>query len=121
MGYYDSIKPLDMRFEIYQDSSGQYRFSLKQDNGSKILESDPYLSENGCKNGVDSVRMNVDSDRRYDRYVDNSGSAYFKLKASNGRVICTSQKYDNKQDMENEIHTLMANAVRAQLDNLTKV
>lgn len=108
-----------MRFEIYKDKAGQYRFRLKDDDGRNILKSEGYLSQTGCKNGIDSVRMNADTDRRYLRLVSKNGESYFNLKASNGKIIGTSERYQNRQDMENNIHSLMNSAVKASVADLT--
>ena len=48
------------KFEIYTDKQGEYRFRLKARNGEFILASEGYTAKNGCKNGIDSVRQNVE-------------------------------------------------------------
>ncbi len=108
-----------MRFEIYKDKINQYRFRVKDDSGENILMSEGYLSQTGCKNGIDSVRMNADTDRRYLRLVSKDGESYFNLKASNGKIIGTSGRYSNRQDMENKINSLMNSAVGASVTDLT--
>lgn len=122
MGYYNNLittKQITMRFEIYKDKAGQYRFRLRGDDGKNMLNSEGYLSQTGCKNGIDSVRMNATTDRRYLRLVSKNGESYFNLKASNGKIIGTSERYQNRQDMENNIHSLMNNAVKASVADLT--
>ena len=48
--------------EIYTDKAGETRFRLKAGNGEIILASEGYSSMSGCKNGIESVRKNADSE-----------------------------------------------------------
>ena len=50
------------KFEIYTDKAGETRFRLKAANGEPILASEGYSSMSGCKNGIESVRKNADSE-----------------------------------------------------------
>ena len=55
-------KAKNPKFEIYTDKSGELRFRLKAGNGEIILASEGYSSMSGCKNGIESVRKNADSE-----------------------------------------------------------
>lgn len=50
------------KFEIYKDKKGEFRFRLKAGNGETILTSEGYKSKDGCKNGIESVKKNADSE-----------------------------------------------------------
>ena len=50
-------KAKNPKFEIYTDKAGELRFRLKAGNGEIIL-----ASMSGCKNGIESVRKNADSE-----------------------------------------------------------
>ena len=50
------------KFEIYTDKAGEFRFSLKARNGEIIEVSEGYKAISGCKNGIDSVKKNADSE-----------------------------------------------------------
>ena len=50
------------KFEIYLDKAGEYRFRLKAANGEIILASEGYKAKASCKNGIESVRKNADSE-----------------------------------------------------------
>jgi len=50
------------KFEIYLDKKGEFRFRLKATNGEIILASEGYTSKSSCKNGIESVRKNADSE-----------------------------------------------------------
>ncbi len=47
------------RYEIYEDTAGEFRFRLFAANGEKILMSEGYVSKQGCKGGIDSVKRNA--------------------------------------------------------------
>jgi uncharacterized protein YegP (UPF0339 family) len=47
------------KFEIYKDAAGKFRWRLKAPNGEIIAMSEAYESKDGCKNGINSVRMNA--------------------------------------------------------------
>ena len=55
-------KAKNPKFEIYTDKAGELRFRLKAANGETILASEGYSSMSGCKNGIESVRKNADSE-----------------------------------------------------------
>ena len=55
-------KAKNPKFEIYTDKAGEIRFRLKAANGEPILASEGYSSMSGCKNGIESVRKNSDSE-----------------------------------------------------------
>ena len=50
------------KFEIYTDKAGEFRFRLKARNGEIIAVSEGYKAMAGCKNGIESVKKNADSD-----------------------------------------------------------
>ena len=47
------------KFELYQDRAGEYRFRLKARNGQIIAVSDGYDRKEGCRSGIESVRLNA--------------------------------------------------------------
>lgn len=47
------------KFELYKDKKGEFRFRLKSRNGETILTGEGYVSKDGCKNGIDSIRRNA--------------------------------------------------------------
>ena len=52
-------KASNPKFELFKDKKGEYRFRLKDGNGEIILASEGYVSKDGCKNGIASVRKNA--------------------------------------------------------------
>jgi uncharacterized protein YegP (UPF0339 family) len=47
------------KFELYKDKAGEFRFRLKAGNGEVILTGESYVSKDGCKNGIASIRKNA--------------------------------------------------------------
>lgn len=47
------------KFEVYTDSSGEYRFRLKAPNGQVIASGQGYTTKAACMNGIESVKTNA--------------------------------------------------------------
>ncbi|MBU7018246.1 MAG: YegP family protein [Theionarchaea archaeon] len=47
------------KFEIFEDTTGQFRFRLKAPNGEIIAVSEAYTTKAACLNGIDSVKTNA--------------------------------------------------------------
>ena len=58
----DFEKVTNPKFEIYTDKAGEFRFRLKAKNGETILASEGYKAKASCKNGIESVRKNAESE-----------------------------------------------------------
>jgi uncharacterized protein YegP (UPF0339 family) len=104
------------QFVITNRSNGEYRYSLKADNGEIILSGEGYLSKQGVVNGVGSVRTHAPVDANYERKKSANGKHYFNLKASNGEVIGTSEMYESEAGRESGIESVKENAPGASID-----
>ena len=104
------------------------KFDLKATNGEVIATSEVYKSKTSCLNGVKSVAKNAPvaniEDQtvegwkkaqcpKFEMYVDKAGEFRFRLKATNGQVIATSEGYVAKKSCENGIESVKKNAVDA--------
>ena len=47
------------QFEMTKDTAGKFRWRLRAPNGEIIAVSEAYNSEDGCKNGIASVKENA--------------------------------------------------------------
>ena len=47
------------KFELYQDTEGQFRFRLKAGNGQVIATGQAYSTKKACLNGIESIRKNA--------------------------------------------------------------
>jgi hypothetical protein len=107
------------KFEIKSGSSGKTMFNLKAGNGQVILTSQSYESQDGCKNGIESVRKNSQDDSRFERKTAKDGSPFFTLNAANGQIIGKSEMYSSVDGMENGIASVKKNAPDAAVENIS--
>ena len=98
------------KFEIKTAKTGKVRFNLKASNGQIILTSESYETRKAAEKGIESVRKNSQTDKRFERKTAKDGSAYFVLKASNGESIGKSEMYKSASSMENGIASVAKNA-----------
>jgi uncharacterized protein YegP (UPF0339 family) len=47
------------KFEIYQDSKGEFRWRLRANNNEVIATGEGYVSKDGCMKGISSVKENA--------------------------------------------------------------
>ncbi|MBS0646216.1 MAG: YegP family protein [Verrucomicrobia bacterium] len=104
------------KFIIKTGTNGQYYFSLKADNGQKILSSEGYTTKSACQNGIDSVKTNSKDDSKYDKKTSSNGKYYFNLKSSNGQIIGTSEMYESESGRDNGIASVKSNAPGASVN-----
>ena len=101
------------KFVIKAGTNGQYYFSLKADNGQKILASEGYTTKAACTNGIDSVKANAKDEAKYERRTSTNSKYYFTLKASNGQIIGTSEMYETAFGRDGGIESVKTNAPSA--------
>ena len=105
------------------------KFDLKAGNGETIATSEVYTTKQACLNGIASVKKNcvggVEDQTvepivavkhpKYEMYQDKAGEYRFRLKATNGEVIATSEGYKSKASCENGIESVKKNAPDAEI------
>ena len=117
------------KFVIRATNTG-YKFDLKAGNGEVIATSEVYESLAACKNGVASVQKNAPvagvenqtvegyeavKHPKFEIYNDKAGEFRFRLKATNGQVIATSEGYKAEASCVNGIESVKKNAVDAEI------
>ena len=117
------------KFVVRAVSSG-IKFDLKATNGEVIATSEVYKTKVSCLNGVKSVAKNAPvaniEDQtvegwqkaqcpKFEMYVDKAGEYRFRLKATNGQVIATSEGYTAKASCLNGIESVKKNAPEAEI------
>lgn len=107
------------KFVINMDKGNKFRFNLKAENGEIILSSQGYVSKSSCENGIESVRKHSRDDTMFERNKAPHGSPYFNLKASNGQVIGTSERYSSTSAMETGIVSVKTNAPKSPIEDKT--
>ena len=118
------------KFVIRTTNTG-IKFDLKAGNGEVIATSEVYKSLKSCLNGVESVKKNApianledqtaeeyakEKCPKFEMYIDKSGEYRFRLKATNGQTIATSEGYGAKAGCLNGIDSVKRNAPDAEID-----
>lgn len=103
------------------DAAEPFLFRFTDDEGKVILKSENYKARASAVNGINSVKKNASSEKRYERKTAKNGKAYFNLKATNGQVIGTSPMFDNDLKRQDAIDILSSSAASAELDDQSKV
>ena len=118
------------KFVIRRTNTG-IKFDLKAGNGEVIATSEVYKSLKSCLNGVESVKKNApianledqtaeeyakEKCPKFEMYIDKSGEYRFRLKATNGQTIATSEGYSAKAGCLNGIDSVKRNAPDAEID-----
>ena len=100
-------------FEIFQSKGGKYHFRLKSSNGQTVLSSQGYAQKTGAKNGIESVRKNVVREGGIERFEGKNGQHYFRVKATNGQTVASSEGYASARGAANGISSVKKNAAAA--------
>lgn len=102
-----------------------FRFHLKAANGEIILSSQPYSSHAACEKGIESIKLNApiapiedqtvegftkESNPKFEMYQYKNGDFRFRLKAKNGELIGTGQRYKSKSGCQNGIDSIKKNS-----------
>ena len=118
------------KFVIRRTNTG-IKFDLKAGNGEVIATSEVYKSLNSCRNGAASVKKNApianledqtaeeyakEKCPKFEMYIDKAGEYRFRLKATNGQTIATSEGYGAKAGCLNGIDSVKRNAPGAEID-----
>ena len=51
--------PRGIKFEVYKDKRGEFRFRFKAANGETIAAWEGYSSKAGCLKGIESIKKNA--------------------------------------------------------------
>ena len=117
------------KFVIKNTKTG-VKFDLKAGNGEVIATSEVYTTEAACKKGIASVQKNApvagvenqtvegyaaEKHPKFEVYADKAGEYRFRLKATNGQVIATSEGYKALASCMNGIESVKKNAVDAEI------
>ncbi len=117
------------KFVVKETATG-VKFDLKAGNGQVIATSEVYSSESACLNGIESVKKNcvgaiedqtvenfeTVKNPKFEVYQDKAGEYRFRLKATNGQVIATSEGYTAKDSCLNGIESVKKNAPDAEIE-----
>lgn len=117
------------KFVIKETKTG-VKFDLKANNGQVIATSEVYTTKAACKNGIESVQKNApvaavedqtvegfakEKNPKFEVYEDKAGEFRFRLTATNGQIIATSEGYKAKASCMNGIESVKENAPEAEV------
>ena len=118
------------KFVIRKTNTG-VKFDLKAGNGEVIATSEVYAAKASCLKGVASVQKNApvaavenqtvegfatEKNPKFEIYTDKAGEFRFRLKATNGQVIATSEGYKALASCLNGVESVKKNAVDAKIE-----
>ena len=117
------------KFVVKTTNTG-VKFDLKATNGQVIATSEVYTTDAACKNGIESVMKNApvaavedqtvegyatEKHPKFEIYKDKADEFRFRLKATNGQVIATSEGYTTHANCVNGVESVKKNAVDAEI------
>ena len=118
------------KFLVKKTNTG-IKFDLKAGNGEVIATSEVYKTKGACLNGVKSVianapKANIEDQTaegfekakhpKFEIYTDKAGEFRFRLKATNGQIIATSEGYNAKAGCLNGIESVRKNAAEGKIE-----
>ena len=121
------------KFVVRATNTG-IKFDLKANNGETIGISEVYKSKKSCLAGVASVAQNApvagiedqtvegyakEKCPKFEVYVDKGGEFRFRLKATNGQIITSSEGYKAMASCINGIESVKKNAPDAAIEDTT--
>ena len=117
------------KFVVKETKTG-IKFDLKAGNGEVIATSEVYTTKAACLNGVESVKKNApvaavedqtvegyatEKNPKFEVYEDKAGEYRFRLTATNGQTIATSEGYKAKASCLNGVESVKKNAPDAEV------
>ena len=120
------------QFVCYKTAKGYWNYRLKASNKETIAVSGGtgYSRFSACKAGIESGRRNTGAkiedqtlqkfeqltNPKFEIYMDKAGKYRYRLKASNGELICTSEDgYASKESCKKGIASLAKWAAEAEV------
>ena len=104
-------------FQIFQ-SSGQYWYHLRANNGEIVQSGEGYTAKASCENGIQSVKNNCQP-QRFQSFFE-SGQYGFNHVATNGEIIGRSEKYTTAQARDHGIQVVLREAPEARVEDLAQ-
>ena len=97
------------KYRIHRSKNNDnFYFSLVAKNGEPILSSEGYLTKDGALNGIRSISENGTDIFNFEIRNSKDNKFYFVVKASNNKIIGTSEMYDEKESASVGIQSVMS-------------
>ena len=100
-------------YKIDTARNGEFYFNLLDDNNERILTSETYETEQGCINGIHSVKLHGGHEASYSLFTGNDGQYSFSIKAGNHEKIAKSEGYTKMSSRQIAMQNCMKEAPSA--------
>ncbi len=98
------VKPKG-KWAVEFKKEGEYVAKLYASNGEEMLSSEIYSSEEGARNGIQSIINSVDTGK-FVIYQDKGKNYYYKLKTSNNRLMCVGEIYKTRERCQKAVESV---------------
>lgn len=89
--------------QTHSDTDGNFRFSLKTENGNILLNSIPFSVKFEMDKALRKLKTMPLTRNQFERKTNTEGQFLFRLKDNDGRAMGHSEPYDSEAGMENGI------------------
>ena len=120
----DASAPSDDRYsgkyEIYPEA-GFYKFRLKASNGEILLVSNGYISKDGAKNGINTLKKNLPNGKKT-IITDKNGFSHFRINTANdARLVIAGEYYKTKDAAQSALTSVERFANTDRIDILDSI
>lgn len=103
------------KFIINRRVNYEYQFNLKAENGENLLTGEGFVKKIACQMAIEAVRVNSQTDAKYERRISKNDKEYFILKSRFGKILGKSRMYTTESEMEKAIDYMKINALKAEI------
>jgi uncharacterized protein YegP (UPF0339 family) len=107
-----------LKFELYKDKAGEFRWRLKAGNGQIMATGGQgYKEKADARHGIELVQMAGKDDKaKFEVYEDEKKEFRWRLKAGNGQIVAVSSDgYKEKGGAEKALERIKAGAAKAEV------
>lgn len=114
--------PRALKFELYKDKRGEFRWRLKAGNGSILATAgESFVAKADAVESITRIKKHAASDKlTFEVYLDKASESRWRLKSTNGQIVASSsESYVAKADCTKAINLIKEAASKAKLDDQT--
>ena len=90
-----TTKKLNGKWIVEKESENEFVSKLLASNGEVMLTSEIYTTEEGARNGIETIIRSIEADN-FSIYQDKNNNYYYKIKSANKRLLCVGEIYKSK-------------------------
>lgn len=100
-----------MRFEVYRDGAGAYRWRLIASNGRNVASSgESFSSQSNATTAAQNFKVKAKT-WEYEIYADAGGQYRWRAKSSNGQTVASSgESFDSRSNAQRAADNVRDNA-----------